>query len=112
MVKIISVETRKNSQGEDFAVLILQGGLEFVKSKQTGKHYATARKVTVSSTFDETTARELIGTQLPGSVEKVACEPYEHVVEGGEVVVLNHTYSYNPSPNTTEEVVMGEHAYA
>ena len=110
MVKVIGVETRKNSLGENFTVLIIQGGLEMVKSQQSGKYYATARKTSVSSTFDEETAKDYIGTKLPGAIEKMPCEPYNYVVDGGEVIQLDYTYSYNPSPNMVEEVI-GEEAF-
>ena len=109
MVKVIGVETRKNSLGEDFTVLVIQGGLEMVKSKETGKYYATVRKTTVSSTFDEATARGFIGSQLPGIIERMSCESYDYVTQDGEVIKLDFTYTYNPSPNMAE-VVEGEAA--
>jgi hypothetical protein len=109
MVKVIGVETRKNSLGEDFTVLVLQGGLEMVQSKETGKFYATARKTTISSTFDEATARSFIGAQMPGIIERKPCEPYDYVTKDGEVIELDFTYMYNPSPNVAE-VVVGEAA--
>jgi ketol-acid reductoisomerase len=112
MVKVTGVETRKNSEGQNFTVLVLLGGLDMVKSKETGRFYATARKTTISSTFSEETAKDFVGTKLPGRIEKVECEPYDFVVEGGEVIELDYTWAYNPSPNTTEEVVMGEHVFA
>lgn len=76
MVKIISAEKRMNSEGESFNALILQGGVELVMSKETGRFYATAKQASVPSTFDEETCKDLIGTELPGSVKKVECEPY------------------------------------
>lgn len=112
MVKVIGVEVRKNSQGEEFTSLTVMGGLEMVKSEKTGKFYATARKCSIPSTFDRTTAKSFIGSNMPGTVEKVECEPYPFTMKGGEVIQLSHTYAYNPTPATTEEVVMGEHAMA
>jgi hypothetical protein len=35
----------------------LQGGIEMVKSKETDKFYVTARKASISSTFDELTCQ-------------------------------------------------------
>jgi hypothetical protein len=107
MVTVIGAEARKNAQGDLFMVLQLMGGMEMVKSSQSGKYYATARKTSIPSTFDEETAKSFIGTKLPGSIERVKCDPYNYVVDGGEVVELEFSYQYNPSPNTTEEVVMG-----
>lgn len=112
MVKIIGAEARKNTHGEEFMVFLLMGGMEMVKSKETGRYYATARKTSIPCTFDEETAKSFIGTKLTGSIEKVQCDPYDFVVDGGEVIRLDYRWGYNPSPNTTEEVVMGEQAYA
>ena len=108
MVLVTGVKTRKNSIGEDFTTLEIQGGLEMVKSKETGKYYATARKTTISCTFDERTARSFIGTKMPGSIQKVECDPYDYTNSDGEIVELNFTYSYNPDPSSIEEAVMGE----
>jgi hypothetical protein len=97
MVTVVSYTTRENLDGEEYIALVLQGDLEMVQSQETGRFYATARKVTISSTFNEATAATLIGTQLPGSINKVPCDPYEWVVpETGEIIELNHRYTYVP----------------
>jgi len=103
MVTITGFETRRNSDGEPFQVLKLQGEVEMVRSKESGKLYATARETTVTSTFDEQTCEQLIGTELPGRIEKKECEPYEYIIpETGEEVILRHTYVYNPDANSLE----------
>ena len=95
MVKIVNYQRRETEQGREFFVLEVQGGVEMVKSQETGKFYLTARKALVPSTFDEITCQALIGSDLAGEVEKVACAPYEYVVkETGEVVTLQHRYEY------------------
>ena len=95
MVRIINYQKRQTEEGKEFFVLELQGGIEMVKSTKTGKFYVTARKVSISSTFDELTCQALIGTELPGSVEKVSCKPYDFVIkETGETISLTHTYEY------------------
>jgi hypothetical protein len=68
MVKIIDFKKRSNSKGEDFFALILQGGLELVKSQETGRYYATAKTASVTSTFDRETCESLIGSEMPGSI--------------------------------------------
>jgi hypothetical protein len=68
MVKIIDYKARKNSEGEEFFALILQGGLELVKSQETGRYYATAKTASVTSTFDRETCESLIGSEMPGSI--------------------------------------------
>jgi hypothetical protein len=95
MVRIINFKKRETEDGKEFFVLELQGGIEMVKSKETGKFYVTARKASISSTFDELTCQALIGTELPGKVEKVNCEPYEYTIKDtGEVIVLTHRFDY------------------
>ena len=50
MVKIVNYQKRTTEQGKDFFVLELQGGIEMVKSQESGKFYITARKASISST--------------------------------------------------------------
>ena len=95
MVRIIDYKKRETEDGKEFFVLELQGGIEMVKSKETGKFYVTARKGSISSTFDELTCQALIGTELPGKVDKVPCAPYEYVIKDtGEVITLTHRFEY------------------
>lgn len=95
MVRIINYIKRTTEEGKDFFVLELQGGIEMVKSQESGKFYITARKASISSTFDEATCIAIIGTELPGRIEKTACESYEYTVkETGEVVTLSHRFEY------------------
>ena len=95
MVRIINYKKRETEDGKEFFVLELQGGIEMVKSKETGKFYVTARKASISSTFDELTCQALIGTELPGKVEKMECEAYEYVIKDtGEVITLTHRFEY------------------
>ena len=95
MVRIVNYQKRETEEGKEFFVLELQGGIEMVKSKETNKFYVTARKASISSTFDELTCKALIGTELPGKVEKVNCEPYEYTIkDSGEIITLTHRYEY------------------
>lgn len=95
MVRIVNYQKRQTEEGKEFFTLELQGGIEMIKSQQTGKFYVTARKVSISSTFDEHTCIALIGTELPGTVQKVECEPYEYTVKDtGEIITLSHRYEY------------------
>lgn len=106
MVTVIDFEKKKNSKGEEFNALIVQGGVEMVVSKESGKVYATARKARVPSTFNEQTCKELIGTKFPGSIQKEACEEYEFTIpESGETIKLSHRHFYSPEPSTMEEQV-------
>jgi hypothetical protein len=95
MVKIIDYKLRQSNDGKQFFALILQGGVEIIKSKETGGIYATVRKASLATTFDELTCQTLLGTELPGSVEKVKCEPYDYVIERtGEVIRLDYRFEY------------------
>lgn len=62
MVTITDYNKRQNTAGDTFFTLTLQSGIELVRSKSTGKLYATAKKTTISSTFDEQTCKSLLGT--------------------------------------------------
>ena len=47
MVTIVDFQKRKNKKDEEFNVLILQGDLETVISKQSGKPYFSARETSI-----------------------------------------------------------------
>lgn len=106
MVRIIDYKKRTNAEGEDFFVLVLQGGLEIVKSQETGRYYATAKSATMSSTFDESMCKSLIGEEIPGAIRKVETEPYEYAVpETGEVITLSHRWEYVKESDKLAEIV-------
>ncbi|WP_295654700.1 hypothetical protein [uncultured Mucilaginibacter sp.] len=66
-----------------------------ILSQSTGKYYATTKKCSIPCTFDEATASKLIGSQIQGSIVRVAAEPYEYTNERtGEVLMLNYNYAY------------------
>ena len=95
MVRIVNYQKRTTEEGKEFFTLELQGGIEVVKSQETGKNYITARKASMSCTFDEFTCQSLIGTELPGSVQKVNCEEYKYTIkETGEIISLSHRFEY------------------
>ena len=82
MVRIVDFAERTNSDGETFYALILQGSLEMVLSSETGHYYATAKRASITSTFDEETCKSLIGSELPGSIQKVKVDPYTAICAG------------------------------
>ncbi len=105
MVQVINVLEKKSKEGKTFVVLELMGDAEFIQSSKTGKFYLTAKRVTISSTFDLQTAQNLIGNKMPGEIKRVQCEPYNYTIPStGEVVSLAHTYTYSPE----EEIKKGE----
>ncbi|WP_341221601.1 hypothetical protein [Polaribacter atrinae] len=95
MVRIINYKERNKEDGTSFFVLELQGGIEMIQSKETGNFYATAKKAFIPSTFDEQTCVALIGTDMPGSISKEECEPFDYVVkETGEEITMYHRWVY------------------
>jgi hypothetical protein len=106
MVTISDYSKRVNSDGEEFFTLILQGDLELVKSQQTGRYYATSKKASLPSTFNEETCKSLIGQKLPGSIMRVECDSYEYnVPETGEIITLSHRWEYSKEAESIEEAV-------
>lgn len=98
MVTIINFEKRQSKSGKEFHALIIQGGIEMVRSAETGQFYATVKRCSIASTLDEDSCKAMIGEKLDGKIEKVSCEPYEYVVqETGEVIELSHRWSYVPN---------------
>jgi hypothetical protein len=105
MVTVVNYAVRQSSEGNSFLALMLQGDLEMVQSKETGRFYATARRCSISSTFDEATASLMIGKQIPGTIVKEDCDPYEYVIqETGETVTLQFRYVYSPVEQSVTEV--------
>jgi len=97
MVTVKTYQIRQSSDGRSFITLQLEGGLEMIQSQKTGKFYATVRKCSIPNTFDEDTAKGLVGSILPGTIERVAAEPYDYTIKStGEVITLMHSYGYQP----------------
>ncbi|NDI98726.1 hypothetical protein GWA97_06530 [Flavobacterium sp. LaA7.5] len=97
MVRIVNYKQRQAEDGKEFFVLEITGGIEMVMSNSTGQFYATAKKAYLASTFDEETCKALVGSEMPGSIIKAECEPYEYTIrDTGEVITLNYRYVYLP----------------
>lgn len=106
MVQIVGYKEFEKEDGEKFYSLVVQGGVEAVVSKVTGNTYLTAKKASVSCTFDEPTCESLIGTNLEGKVTRIEVDPYTYISsETGEETVSTHRYVYM----SDEEAVMNEH---
>ncbi len=106
MVQIIGFESRRNKEGEEFHVLVLAGGLEMVKSRTTGRFYATNKQCTVSCTMDKEQCKAVVGQQLPGSIRRVKCDPYEMIDESsGEIITREHRWEYAQESESLEETL-------
>ncbi len=83
----INYSERTSENGKPFFTPDVQSGIEIGKSKSTGNFYAIARKLSVSTTFDEHTYKALIWTEMSSSVEKEECDAYQCIVKDpGEVI--------------------------
>lgn len=109
MLRIVNFKERESDDGSTFFALTIQGGVELVKSNATGNFYATARKTSITSTFDEETCQALLGSEIPGKIVKKECEPYTFTIKDtGEIIELSHRYEYVPEevsvPSAREEM--------
>lgn len=96
---------KREKEGQEFFLLVLQGQPEIVKS-QSGKSYMTARRASLSTTFNEQTCKDLIGTKFPGSIKKIQCVAYEFTIpDSGEVIKLDFRYEYSEVSESMEETV-------
>lgn len=108
MVTVKSFKTNQSKDGRQFVSLELAGGLEMVQSSNTGKFYCTQRRAFIPATFDEDTAKLLVGSQIQGDIIRVSCEPYMFTVKAtGEVITLQHSFGYQPTP--VSEIITMEH---
>jgi hypothetical protein len=113
MVTISSYEKRQGTDAKEFFLLMLQGDIEVVFSQTTGMPYATVRKASLPTTFDELTCKNLVGRQLPGNIVKMLVDDYEYVIPGTkEKIVLGYTYVYAPEESKSMEATVFEHAEA
>lgn len=87
----------RQGETETFISLELEGDIELVQSANTGKFYATVRRCFIPATFDESTAKLMLGKQLEGRIERIECDPYDFVVqERGETIQLGFRYDFIP----------------
>ncbi len=97
MVTIINFKEKQREDGRSFYVLEIQGGMDLVMSKNTGMYYATTKHANLPCTYNEDECIGLLGTEIPGSITRVECDPYEYLVkETGETIMVNHRYIYVP----------------
>jgi hypothetical protein len=101
-VVVVDVVERVSNIGKKFIALIVQSDLEIVQSAN-GNFYASAKKASLPSTLENLeTAKMMLGKVLTGKIEKVECAPYDRVTENGELITLNHRYSYVPESSRVE----------
>jgi hypothetical protein len=97
MVTVVNYHRHANAEGEEFFTLELRGDLEMVKSQKTGRFYATSKRCSVSSTFDESVCKMMIGKTIPGKIIKEEVEQYDYALpESGEIIQLKHRWVFQP----------------
>jgi len=94
MVTVTNFKVVETEEGDTYIRLILSGGISMVKSKETNRFYATNRRCSISATFVEETAKQMVGTTMGGSIIKEDCEPYEYETDKGEILELSHRWTY------------------
>ena len=111
MIKIVDYKTRESDEGKPFIALIVESGVEMVKSENTGKFYATKKRASFPSTFNEEETKALIGAEISGTIQKVKCEPYEYTSSlTEEIIMLSHTYTYVPAEETPSNIEEQRHS--
>lgn len=96
MITIVGLRRCEGKKGPLIALDLL-GDVEMIQSQDTGRFYATARRCSVASSFDERTAQMMVGRSMPGTIERTGCAAYDYTIpESGEVIKLAHTYQYVP----------------
>src|SRR5664280_2667555 len=102
MVQIIGFEKKQSKSKESYAVLILAGEPEIMISKTSGRPYISARKTTIPCALEENQALLLVGKELPGSIERVSCTPFEVKLATGKKVKITSAFQYL-APETANE---------
>jgi len=106
MILVKDYAIREAKDGRQFIALILQGGLSLIKSSKSGNYYAAVKMCSIPSTFDEETAKAMIGEKVAGSVQRKSCEMYEwENKDTGEIMELNHRWVYLPEGASIDEAV-------
>jgi hypothetical protein len=106
MVTIIGLEKKTNLKSkESYLVLLVQGSAEVLTSKASGRAYISSRRASVPCALSDVQAKALIGQKLPGSIEKVACAPFEVKLPTGKKLKISETYQFRPEPEKVDTVI-------
>lgn len=101
MVTVTGYVVRKTKDDRSFITLELTGKVELVQSQENGSFYATCRRCSIPSTFDEQLAKSIVGTQMDGEIVRVESEPYDFTNPNtGETMSLAYSWAYQPKDST------------
>ena len=93
MVQVLDVVERTSSTGNTFRVVIVGSDAQVVFSKD-GKPRVDSVKAGIPSNLPTEALRGLIGSKLPGKIEKEECEPYTFTGSNGEDITLDYRWQY------------------
>src|SRR5664280_3026574 len=105
MVQIIGFEKKQSKSKESYSVLILAGDPEVMISKSSGRPYISVRRTSIPCALEEVQAQALIGKELPGSIERVACTPFEVKLSTGKKAKISTAYQFLPAETINEKEV-------
>ena len=71
-------------------------------SKSSGRPYISAKKTTIPCALEQNQAQALIGKELPGTIERVACTPFEVKLATGKKVKITTAFQYMPPEQVNE----------
>ena len=94
MVTVTGFKVVTPEEGDSYVRLLLEGDLEMILSAKSGQYYAHVKQCSVSCTFTEATASQMIGQKMVGSIIRQEVEPYEYEIDG-EVLTLKHRWVYS-----------------
>ena len=93
MVQVLEVVERTSSTGNTFRVVIVGSDAQVVFSKD-GNPRVDAVKSGIPSNLPIEALQALIGSKLPGKIEKQECEPYTFIGTNGEEITLDYRWQY------------------
>lgn len=93
MVQVLGVVERASATGNIFRVVIVGSEMQVVFSKE-GNPRVDAVKSGIPSNLPIEALQALIGSKLPGKIEKQECEPYTFTGSNGEDVTLDYRWQY------------------
>jgi|SRR5210317_1832139 hypothetical protein len=95
MVTVTGYQTKITPEGEMKVYLKVEGGMKAVISQNSGRAYFKTLRAKVFAAIDEEVAKEMVGFQLPGTIQQMKVEPYEiYDQQTGEVKVLDYQNVY------------------
>ena len=112
MITVKDFHVRQGDNGKEYLSLELEGEVAFIQSQNTGRFYAAAKRCFMFGAMTEDSAKALIGTKMPGSIDRVPCDPYDYTVpETGEVISLAYTYQYVPEGADKAELALSSKTF-